>query len=141
MYPTKTFCIALCCLAGALAGCKEPLEFGQVSGKVSLNGKPLDEVRVVFLPDPQAGNQGVHSEGVSDAQGKYELIYSQDYETKGALVGQHRVMVEDIAAENSRDPPKPIRIHSFFSSSAKTPLRFEVSPGEQTIDLELRGSR
>jgi hypothetical protein len=124
-----------------VVGCEKPLEFGLVSGTVSLNGKPLDEVRVMFLPNPLAGNQGAHSECVSDSEGKYELVYSRDVETKGALVGWHRVVVEDIAAENSRDRYRPIRIHESYSSSAQSPLKFEVAPGEQTIDLKLSGKK
>ena len=132
------FCVALCCTLGILVGCEEPLEFGQVSGTVSLNGKPLDEVLVMFLPEPSADNTGgAHSECVSDSDGKYELVYSRDPQVKGALVGQHRVVIEDIAAENARDEYRPIRIQDAYSSSARTPLKFEVATGEQTIDLEL----
>ncbi len=141
LFCARSYCVALCCIAGALVGCEKPLEFGQVSGTVSLNGKPLDEVRVMFLPNPSAGNQGAHSESVSDGEGKYDLAYSRDAETKGALVGWHRVVVEDIAAENSRDRYRPIRINETYSSSAQTPLKFEVVPGEQTFDLELGGKK
>ena len=141
IFRSRHFRVALYCIAGAAVGCEKPLEFGQVRGTVSLNGKPLDEVRVMFLPDPLAGNQGAHSECVSDAEGKYEVVYSKDAETKGALVGWHRVVVEDIAAENSRDRYGPIRICAAYSSSAKTPLKFEVAPGEQSFDLELGGNK
>ena len=141
IFRSRSFRVALCCLAGALVGCGSPHEFGQVSGTVSLNGKPLDEVRVMYLPDPLAGNQGAHSESVSDGEGKYELVYSRDAQTKGALVGWHRVVIEDIAAENSRDRYRPIRIREAYSSSAQTPLKFEVVPGEQTFDLELGGKK
>ncbi len=134
---SRYFYAALSCIALAVVGCAEPLEFGQVRGTVSLNGKPLDEVRVMFLPDPLAGNKGSHSECVSNGDGKYEQVYAQDAEIKGALVGWHRVVVEDIAAENSRDRYRKIRINASFSSSAQTPLKFEVVPGEQTFDLEL----
>jgi hypothetical protein len=137
----RYFCVALCCMAGTLVGCEEPLEFGHVTGKVSQNGKPLDEVLVLFLPDTMAGNLGAHSECISDADGNYELIYSQDPDTKGALVGFHRVIVEDIAAENAREKRRPIRISAKYSSSAQTPLSVEVAPGEQTVDLELDRKR
>ncbi len=141
LFRSRSFCVALCCFTGVLVGCEEPLEFGHVSGKVSLNGKPLDEVLVLFLPDTVAGNLGAHSECISDADGNYELIYSLDPETKGALVGRHRVVIEDIAAENARDKRRPVRIHASYGSSAHTPLKVEVAPGEQTLDLELDRKR
>jgi hypothetical protein len=128
-------------MAGALVGCEEPLEFGHVTGKVSLNGKPLDEVRVMFLPDTMAGNLGAHSECISDADGNYELIYSLDPDIKGALVGFHRVIIEDIAAENAREKRRPVRISAKYSNSARTPLIEEVASGEQTINLELERKR
>jgi hypothetical protein len=134
---SRCFCAVLCCLAGALVGCGEPLEFGHVTGKVSLNGEPLDEVLVMFLPDTMAGNLGAHSECISDDAGNYELIYSLDPDTKGALVGYHRVIVEDIAAENARDKYRPIRIKAGYSNSAHTPLQVEVAAGDQTVNLEL----
>ena len=137
MFRTRFFCVLLCWIAAAVVGCEKPPEFGLVSGTATLNGTPLDEVRVMFLPDPLAGNQGAHSECITDDEGKYALIYSQDAQTQGALVGWHRVVVEDTAAENSRDRYRPIRIHESFSSSAHTPLKYEVTPGQQTIDLEL----
>ena len=56
-------------------GCSEPMpEFGQVTGVVSANGRPLPNVIVTFLPDPTKGNDWpINASSQTDDQGKYEL--------------------------------------------------------------------
>ena len=129
----------LCAIVLILTGCEKPPQLGRVTGTVTMNGKPLDEVRVLFLPDPESENEGAHSVCITDKDGKYDLIYSKDAEIHGAIVGWHRGVVEDIAAENSRDRPRAIRVPPAYSSSAQTPLRFEVQPEDQTIDIVIGG--
>lgn len=132
------FCVLFVVVLVA-TGCEKPPDFGRVKGTVTMNGKPLDQVRVLFLPDPEANNQGAHSVCITDDDGNYDLIYSKDVEIHGAIVGWQRVVVEDIAAENSRDKYRPIRIPAAYSSSAQTPLKFEVKPDEQTFDIKIEG--
>ncbi len=136
---SKSFLAIWFCGALALTGCEEKVEFGQVSGTVTIDGQPLDGVLVMFLPEPVEGKKAVHSESVTDADGKYSLVYSADAEQKGAVVGMHRVVVEDIAAENTRDQNVQIRVNDAYASSAQTPLKFDVKPGEQTIDIPVEG--
>ncbi len=119
------------------AGCKRPPAMGQVRGVVTLNGKPLDMVRVLFMPDPTGGNTGPHSECLTGKDGSYDLIFSRDAEQHGAIAGAHRVVIEDTAAEESRGEFRANRVPKPYRTSAQTPLRFEVQPGEQTIDIEL----
>lgn len=119
-------------------GCEKSPQFGRVQGTVTMNGQPLDQVRVVFLPDPESGNRGAISRSITDDQGKYDLVYSQDTEKRGAIVGWQRVVVEDIKGENNRDRFYPIRVPENYSSSAKTPLRYEVKPEEQTFDIDIK---
>ena len=118
-------------------GCEKAPEFGQVTGTVTMNGKPLDRVRVLFMPDPVAENTGAHSECITGEDGKYDLVYSKDAEIHGAIVGWHRVVVEDIAAEESRDAYRPIRVPDTYLTSSGTPLRFEIKPEPQTIDIQV----
>ena len=123
----------------ALAGCEKLPQFGRVSGTVTMNGQPLDQVRVLFMPDPEEGNQGAYSVCITDDDGKYDLVYSQDSEIHGAIVGWHRCVVEDIKGENTRDEVIPIRIPAEYSSSGHTPLRFEVKAEDQTFDIDIKG--
>ena len=97
---------------------------GPVEGQVLLEEKPLDMVRVLFVPDTAAENSGAHSESVTDAEGHFDLIYSQDAEVHGAVTGWHRVVLEDIAAEEATATGnfRPIRIPDRYSMAGTTPL-------------------
>ena len=131
--------LAACALAAlvGIVGCGKRLELGQVSGQITLNGKPLDGVVVKFMPDPEQGNTGPSSVGRSDDQGNYELFVAGDAERPGAVTGWHRVIVQDPRREDR--PPGPLRVTAKYNVAAKTPLRFEIQPSEQTIALELSG--
>ena len=121
----------------AAVGCEKRLELGQISGQITLDGKPLDGVVIKFMPDPEQGNTGPSSVGRSDEQGNYEMFVAGDAERPGAVAGWHRVIVQDPRREDR--PPGPLRITPQYNVAAKTPLRFEIQPAAQTIALELTG--
>jgi hypothetical protein len=131
-------------LVGVIAGgCGNRVPLGQVEGTVRLDGQALEEVAVTFLPDAAEGTSGPHSTGKTDAAGHFHLRCEDGHE--GAAVGWHRVTVEDLAPyrlPRDQTPPattealKP-RVPAAYADPGKTPLRGEVKPGEQTIDLEL----
>ena len=76
---------------------------------------------------------------VTDEQGRYKLRL--DGKRDGAVAGWHRVMVEDMNAERPRqgEAPKTVpRVPAPYSLPS-SPLRKEVKPGPQTIDLVAPG--
>jgi hypothetical protein len=116
----------------------------QVAGVVMLDGKPMPEALVEFLPDSDKGTHGPVSAGITDEEGRFRLL-SHD-KRDGAVVGNHRVLVQDArsipqavseATPVKPPPPKPSRIPTTYASVANTPLREEVKPGTQTITLEV----
>jgi hypothetical protein len=124
------------------AGCGEkPIEFGEVSGVVRVGGKTHAGLVVRFLPEPEKGKKElpINATGRTDAQGKYTLKHVMDREEAlGAPVGWHRVLIEDASrgpTPQGQTPPPPL-ISSAYASPASTPLKFEVKPGAQTIDLD-----
>lgn len=126
-----------------VAGCGgEPMpEFGQVTGTVRVKGKPTSLLSVRFLPEPSEGKETPGSaSAVTDENGRYELkYYFKGKEGPGAPVGWNRVVVEDTrlgAIPQGRPIPPPM-FSLDYTSPVSTPLRFEVKPGEQTIDIEL----
>ena len=123
--------------AVSLVGCDKGPEFGHVTGVIKMDGQPMDMVRVLFVPDPLQGNAGSHSECVTGEDGTFELTYSRDAEIKGAIVGWHCVALEDIAAEESRDQFRPIRLPDKYLTAAQSPLRFEVKSGDQNFEIEV----
>jgi hypothetical protein len=126
------------------AGCTRGPDYAEVEGTVKLNGKPLPNVRVEFLPDPEQGARGPTSSGVSDKDGRYKLL--RDGQRPGAVVGKHRVLIHDLAPYENLPPGrlpdsyklKPSRVPVRYFDSNQTPLLKEVNAGGlQTIDLEV----
>lgn len=126
-------------LVALFAGCGKKLPaLGEVSGAVIQNGKKLEGVRVEFMPDPEKGNMAEMSFAETDAEGKFTLSFSGKDETPGAAVGQHRVVLWDFAAMNTRDSEAIApRFGDKFNKPASTPILVEVKAGQQTIDIDL----
>ncbi len=78
------------------AGCgKAPFEFAPVSGRVTLNGKPLANATVTFQPLVVGDDKTRPSDsfGKTDAEGRFSLAAVLPPGQRGAAVGQRRVWV------------------------------------------------
>lgn len=146
-----------------VAGCSPPEPpYGVVDGVVTLDGKPLSDVEVVFMPDSAKGTSGRRSVARTDKEGRYHLL--DDGGKDGAIVGSHRVIVNDVLLSKSgsapvvvgpddakggvigmKGPPPSVaeqrksRFPDDYSNILSTPLKdIEVKSGTQTIDLKLK---
>jgi len=110
----------------ALAGCgsTDRPELASVSGRVTLDDQPLAGAMIAFQPEA-----GQASRGVTDADGRYELIYLRDI--RGAVLGHHKVTITT-ATENAPQERLPARYH------AQSELTAEVKEGDNPIDFALR---
>lgn len=112
-----------------LVGCGggSDLKLGKVTGRVTLDGKPLANASVKFTPEGESRG----SFGSTNEQGEYSLYYT--YDKAGALVGEHHVAISSASAndEELKDPLLP----SSYNSESK--LRATVNPGNNTIDFAL----
>jgi hypothetical protein len=76
------------------AGCGDGHRLAEVSGRVSIDGKPTPNVHVQFEPIGSAENPnpGPGSIGITDDQGTYRLrtVWPQE---DGAVVGRHQVRI------------------------------------------------
>lgn len=115
----------------------------EVSGVVTLDGAPLPEVAVVFTPDGSVAGANVQSTALTDAEGRYELLYKVPSKTsntplkgKGAVQGTHAVTVTDykMMAEHL---PRPGRVPLPYTQASTTPLRFEVGADTPEIPITL----
>ncbi len=138
-------------LAGLLAlilmlGCSKGPRFAPVEGKVTRNGKALNNVRVEFWPE----TDGPKSTGITDDEGHYSLK-TEDGKVDGAVVGNHRVIVKDMElygnvflgrkAENmpTLNKDAKVRFSKSYSDPATTSVKKTVEAGEgNKIDLELK---
>jgi len=128
-------------LTTAGCGSKGP-ETAQVTGTITLDGKPLELIQVEFWPEV-----GARSMGKTDDNGKYSLML--DGGKPGASVGLTRVILKDTwpMKDNVLDESgvwidksdgKRPRINSKYYDAEKTPLTFTVKRGEANVfDVEV----
>lgn len=139
------FSVILLCLTGC-GGVNDKPELGQVTGTITLDGKPLSGIAVVFYPD-----SGRPARGHTDSEGKYELTYIRD--ERGTKIGHNRVEVapneegeedtEEVENPDSVEQAKPARASK--SGKPKIPARYnikteleaDVKPGDNVFNFEL----
>jgi hypothetical protein len=129
-----TFALAICF---ALVGCGEgdpPLV--PVSGFVTLDGKPLKDATVEFLPE-----SGWGSMGKTDDIGHYELLYR--VRKNGAIIGQHKVRISTKIEEDSDSADPVVQKGRKESVPARyntaTTLEANVEPGESVeLNFDLK---
>lgn len=119
-------------------------ELGKVTGTITLDGKPLSGVAVVYQPE-----SGRPARGMTDAEGKYELTYIR--QTKGTKVGPNRVEIapsEDGEAEEAESADEESQSVTKRSTSRKptiparynvrSELKADVKAGENTFHFDLK---
>lgn len=107
----------------------------QVSGRVTLDGQPLDTGNVAFVPV----HDGPASTGSIDSSGYYRLNTGT---AQGVVPGEYRVAVVATKPPPPPDPRKPpqppeLLTPSKYARAETSDLRFVVKAGSQTIDLSL----
>ncbi len=119
--------VAMLGIVGLIVGCGgsgDRPELMPVVGLVTLDSQPLAGATVVFRPE-----SGKASRGVTNAEGRYELIYLRDM--KGAKLGKHTVTITT-ASEVSPDERLPERYNR------KTELTAQVDADTDGIDFALK---
>jgi hypothetical protein len=120
-------CACLCVfLTGVvlLPGCG-PSSIAAVRGRVTCNGKPVGQARLIFNPAPRWDGDrepGKPATGVTDADGSYVLSTYKAWD--GALVGKHQVTVK-------LDDTNPARC------KRSKQVSLEVKPGGNELNIEL----
>ena len=105
--PTVLLCGLLpvvCCLPACGCGSGESYEVVPVSGQVTLEGKPIADVRVSFQPTATgtSTDPGPASMGVTDAEGRFSVQTIGQSKKNGAVTGKHRVTLT-IGSEQEPD--------------------------------------
>jgi hypothetical protein len=137
-----TASLAACALLAWGCGQSGP-KLAPVSGKVTLDGKPLPGGTVSFYADATKGNQSKDIPTGKIKEGSYELLTEG---RKGAPPGAYKVVV--FADQYSTDaPPLPIGtaeqprsiINTRYNRPDRTPLAVEVvdKPAAGAYDLKL----
>ncbi|MEQ8852425.1 hypothetical protein [Gimesia sp.] len=119
---TVTFLLTGC---SGESGDTPPL--GEVTGKITLDGKPLTDASVTFEP-----KSGAPSLGKTDETGSYVLAYSQDH--LGAIPGQHTVRISKFGEPGSPNDTED-QVPDKFNKSSQ--LTAEVKEGNNTVNFDL----
>ncbi len=119
------------------SGCgKAKPTVAEVTGTVTLDGKPLELVHVEFWPEI-----GPRAFGKTDENGKFKLI-TDDRTQEGCPPGRNKVAVRDMAHMKDdyideggdwvdMSKGKKSRIHSKYYDAPNSPLTLEVVAGEK----------
>jgi hypothetical protein len=127
-----------------LCGCSDkPFKTASVSGRVTLDGKPLPKASVTFVPMATKENQnpGPTAQGMTDAEGRFKLAV--DPSTPGSVVGTCRVYISTLLSDPTDDrdaggPAKKIKDRVPEKYNKRTELTFTVPPGgTDQANLEL----
>jgi hypothetical protein len=127
----------------SISGCGSKHTMVEVEGTVTLKGKPLEMVRVEFIPV----KDGPQSAALTDSQGRFVLL-ALDGETKGAVVGQHKVVLRDLSIVEDRfygragaeldltKGQKP-RTSNKYTNVTLTPLQVDITDTKRDLVLEV----
>lgn len=105
-------------------------DLGTVTGVVTMDGAPLAGALVSFAPEA-----GRASQGVTDSDGKYELLYIGN--TKGAKLGPHKVYITTYIADDSDPDARKIKEMIPAKYHKDTILAADVKDGKNTYDFKL----
>jgi hypothetical protein len=126
-------------LLGGTLGCGDEVKLVPVTGRVTVDGKPLTAGWVCFKPDKSKGNTfGGEPLGEVNSQGEYTLSYLG---RPGAPLGAYKVTVTSTGPTNSDNTSvkaKNVLRSSYFHADT-TPLAVEVvsQPSASAYDLKL----
>jgi hypothetical protein len=106
-----------------------------VSGKVSYQNQPLQRGALVFVPDPDRGNNGPLAQGAIQRDGRYTI---QTAGQPGAMPGWYRVTVISIEEtgqnpqRRASSPPRSL-VPEKYRDPRLSDLVCEVKPGEENV--------
>lgn len=88
-------------LLALAAGCSGA-DVAPVTGRVTLDGKPLANATVLFQPIGQRRSPGMGSVGRTDADGQF-VLRQINPDRPGAVLGEHRIKITTAPTEGSAE--------------------------------------
>jgi hypothetical protein len=119
-------------------------------GTVTINGKPLPNAKVTFVPMLEHFGAESNSTAVTDENGEFTLTCAYNNQP-GAVVGKHVVLItEPPMPENLRNEQNDRVIDAYraklgnrpippdYSAVGKSPINIEVKEGQTEYKVELK---
>lgn len=128
MTKLKIYFLPVCftLLTISFVGCgKSGADIAPVAGRITLDGKPLENADIVFQPD----GSKPPSSGRTNADGRYELAYKRG--VMGGAIGSNTVRIT-ISSEVVENPPS---IPARYNSASE--LTKEVKSGQNEFNFDL----
>jgi hypothetical protein len=121
-----------------LVGCNSSSQEAQVSGRVTLDGSRIGLGMIVFAPVAN----GKPATGSIAADGSYDIKTSHEF---GLAPGKYKVAVSirempKNVQRGDQPPPGKLLIPAKYEQSAASGLEYDVTPGNNTIDINLTSS-
>ena len=130
LFSTLLFC-CLPVVCGCGGGTSDQPPLAEVSGQVTLDGKPLPNVTLTFTPV----ESGRPSSAVSDDSGNFTLEYTAN--ASGAMIGKHKVMVAVIEEDDVEVSVGSEAAVTLPAAASDGSMVKEVKEGSNTIDIAL----
>lgn len=113
-----------------------------MTGKVTLDGEPLEGATVRYVPTDESGHFAV---GFTNASGEYELKLSATEDATGAVPGNYNVAITCFvdAEGNPEDPSVPSEVPGMqvvplnYTNPETSKLEATVPPGGGSKDFDL----
>jgi hypothetical protein len=128
-----------------IPGCGGGPDFVEIKGKVLLDGKPLNEGEVSFIPDNSKGTSGPMAMGTVNENGEFTLTTGTN---EGVLVGHHKVTVKcpyrpgegsSATGDSSAGEKKgPCPIPPKYFEATTSGLTQEIKSDDEEIIIELK---
>jgi hypothetical protein len=120
-------------------GGRDVPELAQVTGTVTLDGKPLPQASVVYVPVAHGDQASRPANGVTDESGLYKLQYSTTQ--SGARPGKYQVSISTFRDQGedwsgNEVPGAPETVPSVYNSAST--LTAEVKADGPPIDFALK---
>ncbi|MDR2346447.1 MAG: hypothetical protein LBE18_10300 [Planctomycetaceae bacterium] len=129
IYVQKIFCVIMFILVAVMFGCGgNNIGIGKVTGVVTLDGVPLQNAAINFIP---TDGQGLNSMGGTNSSGKYEIFYAD--KKSGAVPGRYKVTLT--TAQPMENIPE--QVPQKYVDFSTTDLEYEIKAGKNVIDIKL----
>ena len=131
--------LSLACMISMMIGCNQKVAVTEVTGVVTMNGKPMELIHVEFW-----SKNGPRSYGKTDTEGKFELKIDDGSARKGVVVGEQKVSLrgtwptkDDYLDEGGawvdKSDGKKSRIDTKYFDAVNSPMTVNVESGKKNF--------
>lgn len=127
------------CVSITAVGCGQKIGVSEVTGTVTMDGKPMELIHIEFW-----SSNGPRSYGKTDSEGKFELKIDDGSQRKGAVPGEHKICLRDTwptkddyldegGAWVDKSDGKRSRIDTKYYDAVKSPMTLNVESGKKNV--------